>query len=147
MRGKLLMKDGSPASKLDRRGARYWKMGAAGIATAVTAALIVLFKPPAPSGQENGSFVNDCCGTLRLQDGEMILNDKPATRYTAGRDARGPYILPRSYVGGLENIGFEIDGSRPASKLRPDRIPGPTTLLVPGSGKAYLFKRQPAIFR
>jgi|EndMetStandDraft_2_1072991.scaffolds.fasta_scaffold275574_1 hypothetical protein len=134
-----------PTAKDERTGVHHmWKIGTAGVIAVVTVTtLVILSKPPAPSGVENGSFGNDCCGSLTLRDGAMILNDKPTTRYTVGRDAKGPYILPRSYVGGLDGVGFEIDGSRPTAKLRLDRLPHPTTLLVQGGRTTYMFKRQP----
>ena len=135
-------------AKIDRLGAPHrWKIGIMGIVAVAVPVLVLLFEPSAPGGLENGSFLNDCCGSLRLRDGEVILNDKLATRYTVGRDGRGYYVLPRSYVGGLEDIGFEIDGSRPAAKLRLDHIPNPTILMVGGGGKTYLFERRPAISR
>jgi hypothetical protein len=134
-----------PTAKDERTGVHHrWKIGAAGVAALVMLiTLVILARPPAPSEVENGSFENDCCGSLTLRDGAMILNDKPTIRYTVGRDANGPYILPRSYVGGLDGIGFEIDGSRPTAKLRLDRLPDPTTLLVQGGRTTYMFKRQP----
>lgn len=129
---------------MENVGFKKWTL-AAGMATAVLTTLFVSLKPPSSSGFENGSFVNDCCGSLRLHDGEMMLNDKVAARYTVGRDARGAYVLPRTYVGSLEGIGFEIDGARRATKMRLDRIPDPTNILVQGGTKKYVFKRQPAI--
>jgi hypothetical protein len=127
-------------------GAWWWKIGAAGLVATVLTALVLLLAPQAPHGLENGNFENDCCGSLRLHDGEMILNGKVATSYTVGRDASGPYVRPLSYVGSLKDIGFEIDGARPASKLRLDRMPNPTNLLVQGGRETYIFKRQPVAF-
>jgi hypothetical protein len=137
----------SRTGKFERPGAHVrWKIGAAGIVVVALTALVLLSRPSAPRGLENGSFVNDCCGSLRLQDGALILNGKEATRYTVGRDARGAYVLPRRYVGGMDNIGFEIDGSRPATKLRLDRIPNPTNVLVPGGRATFIFERRPGAF-
>jgi len=122
--------------------ASRWKIGAAGIAAvAILATWAFLHRPAVPAGQENGVFANDCCGTLELRDGAMILNDKQATRYTLGRDARGPYVLPQAYVGGYEQIGFEVDGSRPVARLRLDRLPYPSRIQIYGYGKAYIFNR------
>src|SRR4051812_41346572 len=139
-----MMIEVSPTGKVERPGApHWWRIGAAGIvAILILTAPVALLKTPLPQGLENGSFVNDCCGSLTLHDGQMILNDKPATRYTVGRDAGGPYVLPRHYVGGFDEIGFEIDGARPAAKLRLDRLPNPTNVLVHGGRKTYIFKRQ-----
>ncbi|WP_162875536.1 hypothetical protein [Sphingomonas crusticola] len=136
----------SPTGKVARLGAHHrWTIGAAGVVAVVLTALIVLMKPSAPRGWENGSFLNDCCGGLTLHDGEMALNGKPATRYTIGRDAGGFYVLPRFYVGGMDNLGFEIDGSRPAAKLRLDRLPDPQEVQVPGARETFLFERRPGV--
>jgi hypothetical protein len=120
-------------------------MGAALILAIVVTVLVALLKTPAPNGLENGSFENDCCGSLRLRDGDMLLNDRLMTHYTVGRDARGPYVLPSSYVGGLDGIGFEIDGARAVTKLRLDRFPNPTSLLLQVGGKTYTFKKRQVI--
>lgn len=119
-----------------------WKIGAAGTAAVLLATWVFLYRPVPPAGQENGVFANDCCGTLELRDGAMILNDKQAMRYTVGRDARGPYVLPQAYVGGYELVGFEIDGSRPVARLRLDRMPHPTRIQLYGYGQAYIFTRK-----
>jgi hypothetical protein len=102
-------------------------------------ALFVLFRPAARVGLENGVFTHDCCGTLELRDGAMILNSKQTVRYDVGRDARGPYILPRTYVGPFEDTGFEVDGSRAATKLRLDRLPQPTRILLYEGVTPYAF--------
>jgi len=119
---------------------RRWQIGAAGTAV-LLATWGYLHRPSQPAGQENAVFANDCCGTLELRDGVMILNDKKATRYTVGRDARGPYVLPNAYVGGYEAVGFEVDGSRAVARLRLDRMPHPTRIQLYGYGQAYIFKR------
>ena len=134
----------SPTGKVEWLGLHvWWIIGAAGIIALVVTGLVVLSRPPASSGLENGSFENDCCGSLTLRDGDMILNEKTTTGYTVGTDARGAYVLPNNYVGGLEDVGFEIDGARPPIKLRLDRIPNPTNLVIQGGRKTYLFKRSP----
>ncbi|WP_420136832.1 hypothetical protein [Sphingomonas sp.] len=120
-----------------------WKLGVAGVVALVILATLTLFPQPGPPrGLENGDFANDCCGTLALRDGKMTFNDKAIGHYTIGRDAAGPYILPRYYVGGLDGVGFEVDGARPVTKLRLDRLPHPLNLLIPAYGKTYTFKRQ-----
>ena len=103
---------------------------------------IVLLRPAPASGLENGRFEADCCGTLELRGGEMLLNGRQTVRYDVGRDAGGPYLLPRTYyVGGLDARGFEVDGTRPALKLRLDRLPGPQTIVLPADGPDFLMKR------
>jgi len=117
-----------------------WKWGAVGTA-AILAALIFTHVPDRKAGHENGVFENNCCGRLELRDGTMILNGKPSIRYAVGQDTRGPFILPRAYVGSFEQIGFEIDGARPATKLRLDRLPRPSRITLYGGSKRYIFGR------
>ncbi|HEX8573659.1 MAG TPA: hypothetical protein VF759_13015 [Allosphingosinicella sp.] len=75
---------------------------------------VLLLRPAPASGLENGRFEADCCGTIELRDGEMLLNGRQTVRYDVGRDSQGPYLLPRTYyVGGLDARGFEVDGTRP----------------------------------
>jgi hypothetical protein len=117
----------------------------AAVAAVAVGGGIVLLRPAPASGLENGRFEADCCGTLELRDGEMLLNGRQWVRYDVGRDAEGPYLLPRTYyVGGLDARGFEVDGTRPALKLRLDRLPEPKTILVPADGPDFVMKRQAA---
>jgi hypothetical protein len=116
---------------------------AAVAAVAAVGGGVVLLRPAPASGLENGRFEADCCGTIELRDGEMLLNDRQTVRYDVGRDAEGPYLLPRTYyVGGLHAQGFEVDGTRPAEKLRLDRLPGPATIVLPADGGDFLMKRE-----
>jgi hypothetical protein len=118
-----------------------WAIAMVGGGLALTL-LFFLFRPAAPVGLENGTFANDCCGTLVLRDGAMLLNAKQTVRYTVGRDGRGPYILPRTYVGPFEDKGFEVDGSQAVTKLRLDRLPHPTRIVLHEGGTPYLFARK-----
>jgi hypothetical protein len=119
-------------------------LAAAALAAAVGGGALLLRPSPA-SGLENGRFEADCCGSLELRDGEMLLNDKQTLRYDLGRDSEGPYLLPRTYyVGGLADYGFEVDGTRPAMKLRLDRLPGPRTIVLPADGGDFVMKAKPA---
>lgn len=115
----------------------------AAVAAAAVGGGFVLLRPAPASGLENGRFEADCCGTLELRDGEMLLNGRHTVRYDVGRDSEGPYLLPRTYyVGGLDARGFEVDGTRPVLKLRLDRLPGPQTILLPADGPDFLMKRK-----
>jgi hypothetical protein len=116
---------------------------AAAVAAVAVGGGVALLRPAPASSLENGRFEADCCGTLELRDGEMLLNDRQTVRYDVGRDARGPYLLPRTYyVGGLDARGFEVDGTRPVEKLRLDRLPGPRTIVLPADGGDFLMKRE-----
>lgn len=99
----------------------------------------------------DGVYWHDCCGTLALDGGRMELGDersarggkKTTVRYTLGRDAGGPFLLPATYVGTWEDRGFEVDGTRQPVKLRLDRLPAPGAVRVPATRGAYTFTRRP----
>ena len=118
-----------------------WKWGAVAAAATALAALLLTHMPAKDRGLENGVFENDCCGRLELRDGMMILNGKPTIRYVVGQDARGPYILPRAYVGGYGQIGFEVNGARPVTRLRLNRLPRPSRITLYGDSRPYIFQR------
>jgi hypothetical protein len=105
------------------------------------AAFLMLGQPPASAGEE-GFFENDCCGTVRLAGGRIELNDSQSVRYDVGRDGRGPYLLPRNYVGALEDRGFEVDGSQRPRKLRLDRLPSPQAIELPMGTRSFVFRRK-----
>jgi hypothetical protein len=115
----------------------------AGIVAAGIAVLLLVFlsNEPAVKAGENGTFANDCCGTIALSDGEMLLNDNQTLRYTVEKDAKGPYILPYTYVGVVRDEGFEIDGTRSTIKLRLDRLPRPSRIVVYEGLRPYVFTR------
>lgn len=91
---------------------------------------------------ENGTFANDCCGTVELSTGKMLLNDQQTMRYIVSRDARGPYVLPRFYVGVVPYEGLDVDGTRSVLKLRLDRLPAPTRITLYEGLKPYVFTRR-----
>jgi hypothetical protein len=72
----------------------------------------------------------------------MLLNDQATVRYTIGKDARGPFVLPYTYVGVVQDEGFGIDGSRSTAKLRLDRLPGPTKIAIYEGLRPYIFKKR-----
>src|SRR3954453_22235223 len=117
-------------------------VAAAGI---VVLLLVFVFNEPVVKAGENGTFANDCCGTVKLSDGKMLLNDEQTVGYTVGRDAKGPYILPDTYVGVVLDEGFAVDGTTSAIKLRLDRLPGPTSIVLFEGLRPYVFtKHAPA---
>jgi hypothetical protein len=115
--------------------------GVAALAAAAVAAFLLMRGPPPSSGEE-GTFENDCCGTVTLAQGRLSVNGSQTVRYDVGRDARGPYLLPRTYVGVVEDQGFEIDGSQAAVKLRLDRLPGPEEIQLPMGMRAFVFRKK-----
>src|SRR5438067_10497469 len=121
---------------------RRWIIaGMVGAGIVVLLLFVVLSNEPVVKAGENGTFANDCCGTIKLSDGKMLLNDKQTVRYTVAKDAKGPYILPYTYVGIVLDEGFEVDGTRSTVKLRLDRLPGPTRIVLYEGLRPYIFTR------
>lgn len=72
--------------------------------------------PSLPIGIANGSYSNRCCGTLVVADGVMTLADQRVS-YVVERDKAGPYIRPKTYVGGSKQ-GFVFRSAGYPLKLR-----------------------------
>jgi hypothetical protein len=117
-------------------------MGGAAALAALGLGGFMLLRPAPASAGEEGVFENDCCGTVGLAAGRLALNGGQSISYDVGRDERGPYILPRTYVGALEDQGFEVDGTQPAQKLRLDRLPAPRAIQLPMGARAFVFRRK-----
>jgi len=121
---------------------RRWIIAGVVAAAGIVALLFVfVFNEPVVKAGENGTFANDCCGTIQLSDGKMLLNDQQTVRYTVAKDAKGPYILPYTYVGVVRDEGFDMDGTRSTIKLRLDRLPAPTRIVVYEGLRPYTFTR------
>jgi hypothetical protein len=118
-----------------------WICGGGALAAAAAAAFLLMRGPTSSSGEE-GTFRNDCCGTVTVAQGRLSVNGSQAVRYHVGRDAHGPYLLPRTYVGVVEDQGFEIDGSQATRKLRLDRLPGPQAIQLPMGTRAFVFRKK-----
>lgn len=133
-----------------QQGASGWQRNrsavmTATILTALLLALALLFAyRPGSSVQagEDGTFANDCCGTVELSAGRMLLNGRQTMRYSVARDQRGPYVLPRFYVGVVSYEGLDVDGTRSVARLRLDRLPFPTRITLHEGLKPYVFTRQ-----
>src|SRR3954447_16302899 len=115
--------------------------GMVGAGIVVLALLFVLSNAPVVEAGEDGTFANDCCGTIKLSGGKMLLNDQRTVRYAVASDAKGPYILPDTYVGVVLDEGFAVDGSTSAVKLRLDRLPGPNRIVLYEGLRPYVFTR------
>ncbi|MEO7634746.1 MAG: hypothetical protein ABIS38_03745 [Sphingomicrobium sp.] len=115
--------------------------GVAALAAGAAAAFLLMRGPP-PSLGEEGIFQNDCCGTVTLAEGRLSMNGSQSVLYDVGRDAQGPFILPRTYVGAYEDVGFEVDGSQRARKLRLDHLPGPKAIELPMGTRAFVFEKK-----
>ena len=121
---------------------RRWA-GAALVATAFALLLLALLRGPALGADAaNGSSANDCCGTIQIDDGELIFSPTHRVRYSLGRDEAGPYLLPATYVGPWEERGIESDGGRPPLKLRLDRLSRPNRITITDGRRRWVFKRK-----
>jgi hypothetical protein len=116
-------------------------VGGAGIAAALLIAFLLFGRAPAAPRPEDGIFANDCCGTVTLDRGRLVVGGQKI-RYEIGRDEKGAFLLPDTYVGPYEDRGFEVDGTTPALKIRPDALPRPTSLALEAYGKVFVFKRE-----
>jgi hypothetical protein len=121
-----------------------WRFVSIGVviagAVSLLAFLVIRPKPVVNAG-ENGIFANDCCGTVELTNGKMLLNDQQTVSYTVARDADGPYILPRFDVGIVSDQGLDVDGYRSVSKLRLNKLPFPTSITLYEGSRPYIFAR------
>lgn len=126
---------------------RWVIFGIIAVGLLLIASLAILLPNPAAGKGENGTFINDYCGTITLTDGEMLLNGQRKIRYTVAQDADGPYILPRVYVGAVPDIGFDVDGTRSILKLRLDRLPAPTRIVLHEGLTPYTFNRHTSSLR
>lgn len=121
---------------------RHWiTLGIIAVGIVLIAGLAISLPDSAVRHGENGIFANDFCGTITLADGEMLLNDQRKIRYIVAKDADGPYILPQVYVGAVPDIGFDVDGTRSVLKLRLDRLPAPTRIVLHEGLTPYVFTR------
>lgn len=121
---------------------RWIIVGMFGAGAAALLCFLILLRQPAVKAGENGTFANDCCGTIKLTDGKMLLNDQQTVRYAVKRDAAGPYILPYTYVGVVPYEGFDVDGTRSILKLRFDKLPAPTSIELYDGSKPFRFTRR-----
>jgi len=120
---------------------RVISIGAVAAGAVLLIALFVFLRKPVVDAGANGLFANDFCGTIKLTNGEMLLNEQQTISYIVGRDADGPYIMPRFDVGVVSDQGLDVDGTRSVRKLRLDRIPSATKLTLHEGLTPYVFKR------
>ena len=120
---------------------RVISIGVVATGTVLLVAFFFYLRKPVVDASANGLFANDFCGTIELADGEMLLNDRQTISYIVGRDAEGPYILPRFDVGAVSDQGLDVDGTRSVRKLRLDRLPLATKLTLHEGLTPYVFKR------
>ncbi len=121
-----------------------WRVISIGVVAAgivLLIALLIFLRKPAIDAGEDGIFANDCCGTVKLVDGEMLLNGQQTMSYIVAKDADGSYILPRFDVGVVADQGLDVDGTRSVRKLRLDKLSAATKLTLHEGLTPYVFKR------
>ena len=125
-----------------RTVSRGWiAAGAAALVIAVLTGIAAQRWTAAPE-ITGGTFANDCCGTLTLEGGRMILGEHQSVEFAVREDEAGMYLLPEAYVGAWEDRGFEIDGTRKPVKLRLDRLPEPSRIDIPAATGVRTFERR-----
>ncbi|MCP3734536.1 hypothetical protein M9979_06565 [Sphingomonas sp. RP10(2022)] len=90
----------------------------------------------------NGSYSNDCCGTIILKNGTMTVANQRVS-YVVEQDKEGPYVLPKSYVG-ASGQEFVTRSDAHALKLRLDDPTRPRKVQLlddTAGGRAYVFSR------
>lgn len=95
-----------------------------------------------PTSIANGRYSNNCCGTIVLHDGVMIVANQRVD-YIIERDKAGPYVLPKAYVG-MSAHALVVRSDAHPLKLRLDDPGHPLQLElnddVTGGGR-YQFSR------
>jgi len=62
----------------------------------VLSAYLSRWSPHPATAGENGIYSNDCCGTIELAGGDMLLNGRETVEYNLPRNAEGAVIQGRS---------------------------------------------------
>uniref|UniRef100_UPI0025CC1A00 hypothetical protein n=1 Tax=Sphingomonas sp. TaxID=28214 RepID=UPI0025CC1A00 len=57
------------------------------------------FPPRLPVGTADGTYVNPCCGSLKLHNGQMVFGRGQMVSYVVEHDKVSRYVLPSLYVG------------------------------------------------
>ena len=99
------------------------------------------FPPREPIGSADGIYVSACCGSLKLQSGQMS-SQRQTVSYVVEHDKVGRYVLPAVYVGVSDANRFGIDRKKSALKLRLDGSPTPTTINLSGRRTIVEFRRR-----
>ena len=132
---------GEPVSAgiMTRRGWMIWSAALAAL-SATAIALFYYYESGLPSHSADGFYSNDCCGTIELRGGHLLVNGIELVSYSVQRDDQGPYILPRAFVG-AESGGVVLDGGRRVMKLRLNVLPNPNRIAIPSPRGPDSFER------
>ncbi|KQN09708.1 hypothetical protein ASE85_01810 [Sphingobium sp. Leaf26] len=98
------------------------------------------FPPSEPIGSANGTYASACCGSLKLENGQMFLR-KQQVSYVVEHDKVGRYVLPAAYVGVSDADRVSIDRAKSALKLRLDDSSTPMTIELSGRLRTVKFRR------
>jgi hypothetical protein len=119
-----------------------WILAAAALAAAALALFLLLREPRLRLADADGAYWHDCCGTLELRGGELVLEGRKKVAYALEEDEQGVFVLPATFVGTWEDRGFEVDGTRPPVPLRLDKFPKPERIVLPAPRGSYSFRRE-----
>ena len=110
-------------------------------AYAISLFTMPLSAPQLPIALANGSYVNECCGRLILENGMMRVGTQEVS-YVIESDKEGPYILPAFYVGAASG-GYVVRRNGLPLKLRLDNEAHPVAveLMDDTGGGIFSFHR------
>jgi len=99
------------------------------------------FPPRLPIGAADGTYANPCCGSLRLDRGQMLFGRRRIIGYVIEHDKIGRYVLANHYVGGYDDKAFEFYASHDSLMLRLDVATRPRNIELFDKAATLDFKR------
>jgi len=94
-----------------------------------------------PVGTADGTYVNPCCGSIKLHNGQMVFGRGQIVSYVVEHDKVSRYVLPSSYVGVSSGNTVRADTSASPLKLRLGYATRPDSIQLLGETAALDFKR------
>jgi hypothetical protein len=99
------------------------------------------FPPRLPVGTADGTYVNSCCGSVKLHNGQMVFGRGQMVSYVVEHDKVSRYVLPKSYVGVWNGKAVQADRSASPLKLRLGDATRPESIGLLSQSAAFDFKR------
>ena len=97
--------------------------------------------PRLPIEQANGVYVNGCCASVNLNNGQISSSHR-LMRYVIETDKKGAYVLPDHYVGISEENELQFDYDKSPLILRLDGTRNPTRIeMLRSDGTVVAFIR------
>lgn len=115
------------------------------VAAWVTLAVVIISQPfstpKLPIATANGTYANDCCGTILLRNGQMTVLSQQVS-YVVERDKIGAYVLPTFYVGPTpRGIVFRRESFPLKMRLDGEAAPTAIQLMSYDDGSVFSFHR------